>query len=181
MTAGIPTAGIPMPKKAAAPPAAPDPRRHFGAETIARFESWKRQYPDERAALIPILHAAQDEKGWLSRETLEAVAAYLKLPFIRVYEVASFYPMFHLRAVGRHVAWVCRNISCDLRGASAIVETFRRKCGIGPDETTPDGKLTLKLAECLGGCASAPVVDLDGVYRENLDVAQVEKLIAELK
>jgi NADH-quinone oxidoreductase subunit E len=175
------TPGLPMPKKAPASPPPPDPKRHFRAETVARFDAWTAQYPDPRAALIPILHAAQDEKGWLARDTLEAVAAYVKLPFIRVYEVASFYPMFHLAPVGKHVAWVCRNISCDLRGASQIVEAFRRKCGIGPDQTTPDGKLTLKLAECLGGCASAPVVDLDGTYHENLDVAQVEKLIAGLR
>src|SRR5262249_14073339 len=156
---------------------AADPRKHFRAETVARFDAWVKQYPQSRAALIPILHVAQEEKNWLSSETLAAVGAYLQLPAIVVYEVASFYPVFHLKPVGRHVAWVCRNISCDLRGAPEIVETFRAKCGIGPGETTTDGRLTLKLAECLGACTAAPMMDLDGVYHENLDRTKIESIL----
>jgi len=171
---------LPLPKPRAAESAV-EPRTHFSAATIAKFDALVKQYPESRAALIPMLHLAQDEKGWLSKDTLAAVGAYLKLPVIRVYEVASFYPMFHLEPVGRHVAWVCRNIACDLRGATQIVETFRRACGIGPGETTPDGKLTLKLAECLGACTAAPMMDVDGEYHENLDPKRVEQILRELR
>lgn len=171
--------GVPLPPRPH-PPQLPDPKAHFAPATLARFADLVKPYPDSRAALIPMLHAAQEEKGWLSNETLAAVAAYLKLPPIRVYEVASFYPMFHLRPVGKHVAWVCRNIACDLRGARALVDVFHRKCGIRPGETTQDGLLTLQVAECLGACTAAPMMDLDGVYHENLDPKRVEALLDRL-
>lgn len=172
---------LPLPRKSTAPAAAADAHTYFSKATVAKFEAQVKQYPTTRSALIPILHYAQEEKGWISRETIEVVARYLKLAPIQVFEVASFYPMFHLKPVGRHVVWVCRNISCDLRGAQEIIHTIEKKCGIHPDETTPDGKLTLKLAECLGGCAQAPVMDLDGQYHEFLTPAQVETLIDQLK
>ena len=103
--------GIPLPPAPGKRKTAPDPRAHFRPETIAAFEACVKKLPQKRAALIPILHLAQDEKGWLSMETIEAVAAYLGLPAIQAWEVASFYPMFHRSPVGRHVIWVCRNIS----------------------------------------------------------------------
>jgi NADH-quinone oxidoreductase subunit E len=170
-----------MPRPSA--PAAPvkDPRAYFSKETLARFDAQVRQYPEKRAALIPILHYAQEEKGWLSRETLEMVAAYLTMPAIQVWEVATFYPMFFLRPKGRHVVWICRNISCDLRGAPELVKLAEEKCGVHPDRTTADGKLTLKLAECLGGCASAPVVDIDGKFHENLTPEQFGSLLEGLE
>lgn len=174
------SSGLPIPKKTPAAPPRPDPRAHFAKETIARFESQVEQYPEKRAALIPILHYAQEEKGWLSRETLECVAAFLGLPLIQVWETASFYPMFHLERVGRHVAWICRNISCDLRGATELVEAARAQCGIRPGETTPDGKVTLRLAECLGGCAAAPVAEIDGKYHENLTPERLALLLQSL-
>jgi len=173
---------LPLRKPSAAQPAAAsDPRTYFSAATLAKFDAQVAQYPDPKAALIPILHYAQEEKGWISRETCEVIATYLKMPAIRVWEVMTFYPMFHQEPVGRHVAWVCRNISCDLRGADEIVATFHKKCGIEPGETTSDGKLTLKLAECLGGCAAAPMMDVDGVYHENLTPESVERLLDGLK
>ncbi len=178
MSTGLPLPRPAAPKNAASPAeTAPDPRTYFSAETLARFDAQVAQVPEARAALIPILHHAQAEKGWLARETILAVAAYLKLPAIRVWETATFYPMFHRAPVGRHVAWVCRNISCDLRGATEIVGAFRRKCGIEPGETTSDGRLTLLLAECLGGCTAAPMMDLDGEYHENLTPESVERIL----
>lgn len=173
--------GLPIPQSSARAANATDPRAYFSKETLARFDAQVKQYPTTRSALIPILHYAQEEKGWISRETIEMVASYLKLAPIQVWEVATFYPMFHLKPVGRHVAWVCRNIACDLRGCNEIIDTFKKKCGIGPDETTPDGKLTLKLAECLGGCAQAPVMDIDGQYYENLTPEQTAAHIEKLK
>jgi NADH-quinone oxidoreductase subunit E len=172
---------IPVPRPRAVETPAVDPRRHFSAETLARFEAQAARYPQRRAALIPMLHFAQEEKGWLSPETIEAVAAVLELEPIIVHEVATFYPMFHRAPVGRHVAWVCRNISCDLRGAREVVDTIRRRCGIAPGETTADGRLTLKLAECLGGCSWAPVMEVDGVYHESLDPAKVESILDGLR
>ncbi|MBI3820500.1 MAG: NADH-quinone oxidoreductase subunit NuoE [Planctomycetes bacterium] len=173
--------GLPIPKPAAAAPNVKDPRACFSKETIARFDAQVKQYPTTRSALIPILHYAQEEKGWISRETIEMVAVYLKLAPIQVWEVATFYPMFHLQPVGRHVAWVCRNISCDLRGCNEIIDAFHKKCGVAPGQTTADGKLTLRLAECLGGCAQAPVMDIDGTYYENLTPEQVGSILDRLK
>lgn len=173
--------GIPKPKPAPPPPPARDPRAYFSKETLARFESQVRQYPEKRAALVPILQYAQEEKGWLSRETLDQVAAFLSLPPIQVYEVASFYPMFFLEPKGRHVVWICRNIACDLRGAPELVKIAKERCGIGPDATTPDGRLTLKLAECLGGCTAAPVVDVDGTYHERLTAEAFGTLLEKLR
>ncbi|MFN0206035.1 MAG: NADH-quinone oxidoreductase subunit NuoE [Planctomycetota bacterium] len=173
--------GIPVPNATNHAAAAKNPRAYFTKETIAKFDAQAAQYPSSRAALIPILHYAQDEKGWLSHETLEMVALFLNLAPIHVWEVVTFYPMFHLKPAGKHVVWVCRNISCDLRGCQDLIQTIETKYKIKPGETTPDGKLTFKLAECLGGCAQAPVADLDGEYHENLTPAQLEKLLGELK
>jgi NADH-quinone oxidoreductase E subunit len=173
--------GLPIPKKKQAPPAKKDPAAYFSKDTIAKFDAQVKQYPQPRAALVPILHYAQDEKGWLSRETLEQVAAYLRLAPIQVWEVASFYPMFHRRPVGRNVVWVCRNIACDLRGACEVIERIHEKFGIHPEETTSDGRITLKLAECLGGCTAAPVMEIGGQYHENLTPAKATGILDSLK
>jgi NADH-quinone oxidoreductase subunit E len=181
------SSGLPIPKKAAPPAAKKDPRAYFTKETIAKFEALVKQYPRQsaesmpRAALIPILHHAQDEKGWLSIETIEHVAAYLGLAPIQVWETASFYPMFHRKPVGRNVVWVCRNIACDLRGAPDVIAKIRERFGIGPEETTEDGRVTLKLAECLGGCTAAPVMEIGGQYHENLTPAKATGIIDSLK
>jgi NADH-quinone oxidoreductase subunit E len=174
--------GLPIPKSSkAAAPVQRDPRAYFSKETIAKFDRQRAQYPTTRSALIPILHYAQEEKGWLSRETIDHVAAYLEMAPIQVWEVVTFYPMFHLKPVGKHVVWICRNISCDLRGCGDLIAHVEKKYQIEPGGTTPDGKITFKLAECLGGCAQAPVADIDGIYHENLTVEEFDRLLGGLR
>lgn len=145
------------------------------------FDLLVTHYPERRAALIPALHRCQEELGgWLSPDTLEDVATYFGLEPVDVFGVASFYPMFRMRPVGRHVVSVCHNISCELRGATQILEEVCRVTGTKPYGTSHDGKFTVWPVECQGACANAPMLDLDGVYHEDLDTAKVQKLLGGL-
>lgn len=147
----------------------------------AEIEDLTRRYPQRQAALIPALHRCQEENGgWLSPELLEACAELLGLEPIEVFGVASFYPMFHLRPVGKHVIGICRNIACDLRGAEDVIEQVCRKTGARPGGTSPDGRFTVVLLECQGACTAAPMLDLDGTYHEDLDAEKVDRILGEL-
>jgi NADH-quinone oxidoreductase subunit F len=136
---------------------------------VREIEALATHYPERRALLIPALHRCQEALGgWISPETLEACAKLLGLEPVEVFGVASFYPMFHLRPVGKRVVSVCHNVSCELRGASAVLERVCKLTGAEPGETSPDGQYTVKAVECQGACANAPMFDLDGVFHENL-------------
>ena len=138
-------------------------------------------YPERRAALIPALHRCQEELGgWISPETMEDCAEFFELEPVEVYGVVSFYPMFRLRPPGEHVIGICRNISCDLRGAQDIVAKVCELTGGTPGGTSPDGRFTIELLECQGACCNAPMLDLDGVYHEDLDAAKVAALLGGL-
>ena len=128
-------------------------------DALARIDAAIAKYPAEqkRSAVMAALTIAQDEKGWLSTETMDFVAQYLGMPPIAVYEVASFYTMYDLRPVGRHKLALCTNLPCALQGANEAGEHLKRKLGIGYGETTPDGRVTLKEGECFGACGDAPV------------------------
>jgi NADH-quinone oxidoreductase subunit E len=133
------------------------------------FEVLARNYPEKRAALILALHRCQEELGgWISPQTMEDLAAWFGIEPVEVYGVASFYPMFHLRPVGKHVVSICHNISCDLRGATAILSAVCEYTRAPLGGTSPDGKWTVKHVECQGACANAPMLDLDGKYHEDL-------------
>jgi NADH-quinone oxidoreductase subunit E len=129
-------------------------------DALKRIDAAVAKYPAERrqSAVMAALTIAQDEKGWLSSETLDFVAHYLGMPPIAVYEVASFYTMYDLKPVGRCKLTICTNLPCALQGANVAAEHLRNKLGIGFNETTPDGKFTLKEGECLGACGDAPVL-----------------------
>jgi NADH-quinone oxidoreductase subunit F len=124
------------------------------------------KYPDRRSAIISALRLAQEAYGWLSPPALEEVARCLDLTPGQCQAVASFYDMFFLEPVGRHLVEVCTNISCSLVGAGAVVEAFQRELGVPLGATTPDGAITLRSVECLGGCGWAPVVSVDHAYHE---------------
>ena len=152
---------------------------------VREFDELVTHYPVKSAALIPALHRCQEELGgWLSPETMEACAAYFELEPVEVFGVASFYPMFHMRPVGKHVVGVCHNISCALRGAEELFEHVCQHAGIdnaaGKGGTSEDGRFTVKRLECQGACANAPMFDLDGVYHEDLDNAKVDRILGEL-
>jgi NADH-quinone oxidoreductase subunit E len=129
-------------------------------EALLRIDKAVAKYPPERkqSAVMAALTIAQDEKGWLSTETMDFVAHYLGMPPIAVYEVASFYTMYDLKPVGRHKLAICTNLPCALQGATAAAAHLKKRLNIGFNETTEDGCFTLKEGECMGACGDAPVV-----------------------
>ena len=148
------------------------------------IDKWLAQYPREwkQAAVIAALKVVQDENGgWLTTPLMDAVARYLDMPPIAVYEVATFYTMFNLEPVGRRVINVCTNISCMLCGSDAIVEHLERRLGIKMGQTTPDGRFTLKEAECLAACAGAPMFMIGDDYYENLTPQKIDELLDSLE
>ena len=139
-------------------------------------------YPDRRSAVMSGLRLAQQEYGgWLPREALEEVAEALELTPAHVQSIASFYDMYHLAPVGEHMVEVCTNVSCALVGAQQVVDRFSEELGIGPGETSEDGKVTLRTIECAGGCGYAPVVVVDHRYREPTRPDDVPGIVAELR
>ena len=129
-------------------------------EALARIDRAVAKYPrDQRqSAVMAALTVAQDEKGWLSTETMDFVAHYLGMPPIAVYEVASFYTMYDLKPPGQYKFTICTNLPCALQGANVAAEHLRKKLGIGFGETTADGRITLQQGECFGACGDAPVL-----------------------
>lgn len=153
----------------------------FSDDKMKEVEAMIARYPQgkQKSALIPLLHLAQDEfGGWLSAETMDYVATLLSIEPIEVYEVATFYSMFNLSAVGKHVLEVCHTGPCMLKGSDDIIEYIKNKLGIGVGETTADGMFTLKTVECLGACGYAPMLQLGMHYKEHLTPAKVDELIA---
>ena len=148
------------------------------------IDHWKRRFPEERqrSAVIGALHAVQHENdGYLTAEYMNAVAVYLDLPTIQVYEVATFYSMFQTKPVGRHNVAICTNVSCMLRGADDIVEHVEKKLGIKRGESTDDGRIYLKKEEeCLAACCGAPMMMVDHKYYENLNKDSVIKILDDL-
>lgn len=132
----------------------------LSAESLKKIDREITKYPaDQRqSAVMSALAIAQDEKGWLATETMDFVAGYLGMPPIAVYEVATFYGMYNLQPLGKFKITVCTNLPCALSGANEAVAHFRKKLGIDFNETTADGKFTLKEGECMGACGDAPVL-----------------------
>jgi NADH-quinone oxidoreductase subunit E len=153
----------------------------LSAETTREIDRWVAKFPTDqkRSAVIQSLMAAQHQNGgWLTRELIEAVAAYLDLPPVWAHEVASFYSMFDLEPVGRHKVNVCTNISCWLNGAEDIVKHVEARLGIRMGETTPDGRITLiREEECLAACCGAPMMVVDGHYHEKLDTQAIDTIL----
>ncbi|HUF73987.1 MAG TPA: NAD(P)H-dependent oxidoreductase subunit E [Gammaproteobacteria bacterium] len=159
--------------------AAPD--TVLSAHVREEIDRWVAKFPPgrQRSAVISALHAAQHENGgYLTTDLMDAVAAYLDLAPIEVYEVATFYSMFETKPVGRRSISVCTNISCMLRGSAEIVEHIERKLGIRTGESTPDGKFYLKREEeCLAACCGAPMMMVDHVYHEDLTTEKVDDVL----
>jgi NADH-quinone oxidoreductase subunit E len=145
------------------------------------IDQWKSRFPEDRqrSAVIGALHAVQHENdGYLTPELMDAVAEYLQLPSIQVYEVATFYSMFQTKPVGRHNVAICTNVSCMLRGADDLVEHVENRLGIKLGESTDDGRIYLKREEeCLAACCGAPMMMVDHKYYENLTKEQVDEIL----
>lgn len=148
------------------------------------IDEWVAKYPPERrqSAVLAALREVQHEnEGFLTTPLMDAVADYLGMPRIAVYEVASFYSMFATKPVGKHCLAVCTNISCWLRGSDQIVEYLENKLGIKTGESTPDGRFYLKQEEeCLAACCGAPMMQVDHVYHEHLTPAKIDEILAKL-
>jgi NADH-quinone oxidoreductase subunit E len=146
-------------------------------EEMGKLET---RYPTKVALLLPALHAAQDELGWLSPETMEEIGEYIGIHPAQVKEVASFYTMYNLKPVGKYHLKICTNVACCLRGAYDVVEHTEKKLGIKVGQTTPDKKFTLNEEECLGACGTAPAMMLNDDYVENLDIPKMDEVLAGL-
>ena len=148
------------------------------------IDRWVAKFPPDRkrSAVISALHAVQHENsGYLTTDLMDAVAAYLGLAPIQVYEVATFYSMFETKPVGHHHVSVCTNISCMLRGSQEVVEHVEKKLGIKTGESTPDGRIYLKREEeCLAACTGAPMMMVDHVFHENLTPESIDRILDEL-
>jgi len=153
----------------------------LSAESRATIDAWLTKFPAEQkhSAVLAALQAAQEQNGgWVTRELMDAVAGYLDMPKVRVYEVGSFYSMIELEPVGRNMVAVCTNLSCMLCGSETIVEHVEKKLGIKLGETTADNRITLKLEEeCLAACAGGPMMTVNGHYYENLTPEKVDEIL----
>lgn len=153
--------------------------------TCQEIEHWRAKYPPERrrsAVLAALREAQHQNNGYLTPDLMDAVAAYLELPTIYIYEAASFYSMYETRPVGRHSVSVCTNISCMLCGADDIVAHIENKLGIEIGESSSDGRIYLKREEeCLAACCGAPMMMVDHVYYENLTPERVDEILDALE
>jgi NADH-quinone oxidoreductase subunit E len=153
--------------------------------TRAEIDHWVAKFPPgrQRSACIAALRAAQEQnQGFLTAELMDAVAQYLKLPPIQVYEVASFYSMFATHPCGRHHVSICTNISCLLNGGEDLVAHAERKLGIKVNQSTADGRIFLKQEEeCLAACTGAPMMMVDHVFHENLTSEKLDAILDALK
>lgn len=158
---------------------------HLLSEAVrTKIDNWLTHYPvdQRRSAVIEALRYTQeDNNNWLTPDLMDAVAEYLGMPNIAVYEVATFYTMFNLKPVGRHVIEVCTNISCMLSGCGKIVKHLKDRLQIDFKETTPDGRFTLREVECLAACANAPMFQVGKKYYEDLTPAKVDAILDELE
>ncbi|WP_334129258.1 NADH-quinone oxidoreductase subunit NuoE [Sneathiella sp.] len=155
----------------------------FTPENVEAAKTFIAKYPEGRqqSAVLPLLDLAQRQnENWLSREAIEYVARFLDMPYIRVFEVVTFYTMFNLKPVGKYYLQLCRTTPCWLRGSDDLEAVCRNKLGISNGETTADGMFTLLEAECLGACVNAPVIQINDDYYEDLNAENFEALLDKL-
>ena len=153
----------------------------FTEENLKRVEELKKRYPTTMAMLLPVLWIAQEQFGWISEEAMHYVAGLLNLPYEHVLGVVTFYTMFNRKPVGKYHIQVCANVSCMLKGSDNIVEHLEKKLGVKTGETTPDRLFTLSEVECLGSCGTAPMMQVNNDYYENLTAAEVDRLLEQFR
>jgi NADH-quinone oxidoreductase subunit E len=149
---------------------------------IPEFESWKKRYPAgfESSLVLPCLRRIQEDRGYVADEDIAALVDWLKVPRMQVESVLSYYTQFRRKPIGRWHLQACRNVTCSMRGAETLIGDIETKLGIKPGETTPDGRFTFSLVECLGSCGTAPVLMVNDTYRENMSAEKLEQLLLEL-
>lgn len=149
-------------------------------ERESQLETILARYPNRQAACIPVLHLCQDQEGWISEDAVRWVADRLGISAAHVKGVVTFYTLFNREPPGKHQVWVCRTLSCALGGADRILHHCEKRLGVHAGETTKDGKVTLRTAECLASCGTAPMMQVDRDYHENLTIEQVDVLLDRL-
>ena len=154
----------------------------FSEANLAEARKHIAKYPKGRqaSAVMPLLWLVQYQEGWVSRAAMDVIAGMLEMAPIRVYEVATFYTMYNLKPVGKHLIQVCRTTPCWLRGSDGLTDACKKKLGIGLKETTKDGKFTLMEVECLGACVNAPMVQINDDLYEDLTPESLGKVLDEL-
>ena len=153
----------------------------FSPEAFQKFEETVNRYPKKEAAMLPVLYLAQQEFGYLSPEAIDYVARLMGQSPARVHGVVSFYTMYNMKLIGRHHIQVCRTLSCALGGAEKITEFVKKKLAIELGQTTADGRFTLSEVECLASCGTAPMMQIDDDYYENLNEEKVTEILDSLK
>lgn len=153
----------------------------FSSEALAEFEAIVARYPRKEAAMLPVLYLAQREFGHLGTEAIDYVARLMEQPPARVHGVVSFYTMFNTKPIGRYHIQVCRTLPCALGGAERMTAFIKQRLGIEPGETTPDGRFTLSEVECLASCGTAPMIQVNDDYYENLTESKIDELLNSLK
>lgn len=154
--------------------------KHFiSPKGVEEIDLWVAKYPadEKQSAVMRALMIAQEERGYLTPELMDAVADYLDMPAIAVYEVSTFYSMYQHKPIGRHLINVCTNISCKLRGSAEVVSYIENKLEMSLGETSADGKYTLRAVECLGACVNAPMMQIDKDYHENLTAEKIDNVL----
>jgi NADH-quinone oxidoreductase E subunit len=153
----------------------------FSPERLRQFEETVSRYPKKEAAMLPVLYLAQQEFGYLSAEAIEYVARLMGQSPAQVHGVVSFYTMYNMKPIGRHHVQVCRTLSCALAGAEKITEFIKKKLAIEVGQTTADRRFTLSEVECLASCGTAPMMQINDDYYENLNEEKVTEILDSLK
>ncbi len=145
------------------------------------IDNWIAKYPPDQkqSAVMSALRIIQEKKGWLSPDIMDAVADYLDMPAIAVYEVATFYSMYEHKPIGKNLVNVCTNISCQLRGSANVVDYLEKKLSIKLGETTADNRFTLRSVECLGACVNAPMMQVNKTYHKDLTNEKIDQVLEE--
>ncbi|HEX2385269.1 MAG TPA: NADH-quinone oxidoreductase subunit NuoE [Candidatus Binatia bacterium] len=154
---------------------------HFSQQSLTEFDRIVARYPQKNAAMLPVLYLAQKEFGYISRDVMEYVAEIMDVPVARVLGVVTFYTMFNMKPIGRHHIQVCRTLPCALAGSECITGAIKEKLKINIGETTPDGRFTLSEVECLASCGTAPMMQVNDDYYENLTEKSVGEILDGLK
>jgi NADH-quinone oxidoreductase subunit E len=153
----------------------------FSAAARAEVEAALARYPNKRSAVLPVLWVAQRQWGWISPAAMRLVARTVELPEPEVFGIATFYTMFNLKPVGRHHLQVCMTLSCSLMGSDRLFRHLEQRLGVSHNETTRDGRFTLRRVECLAACGGGPCMQVNLDYHENLDEKKVDALLETLK
>lgn len=150
-------------------------------ESVRKIRRLRDRYPVKKSAVLMVLHVVYNQFGYLDRVAVREAAELMDLPLMDFQQAASFYTMFPPKKVGRYHIQVCRTLSCMLRGSEELVEFLKEKLGIGVGEVTADGLFSLTQVECLGSCGTAPMMQINDKYYENLTRARVEKILSDLR